>query len=122
MSDQLDVFLGQNTAPFLSNLFEAIESEEYMINAGEPEIQSTEISDNSCITQQLDINPALLITERECTPPITIEVIKYNLKKKKLFYKRIMFRQNQKNIRIFLLNMHHQLCHLLFHQLVKVKN
>lgn len=89
MSDQLDVFLGPNTAPFLSSLFEAIESEEYMIAAGEPEIQSSDISDINS-TEQLEINPPVI--ERECTPPLVIEVLfQIHIKLKFMFKNIIIF-------------------------------
>lgn len=111
MSEQLDVFLGQETTQFLSRLFEVIESQEYLklspddsnsaaagIAAATPAVpiglQSSPFTDNNNFTQQQQSvqkqhhhqHPQLLATtviksERECTPPLVIETSTSKLSK-----------------------------------------
>lgn len=85
MTEQLDVFLGQETAPFLAKLFQVIETEEYLnpsaINIAavataaattlaEPStaIASESQTESTLINQIIE---AVSKVDRECTPPLT---------------------------------------------------
>lgn len=67
MTEQLDVFLGHETAPFLSRLFQVIESEEYI-----PKQLETEPQPESTIINQ--IIEAVTKIDKECTPPLAVDV------------------------------------------------
>lgn len=62
MTEQLDVFLGEETAPFLNRLFEEIKTEGYM-NAMTATENAVELKINQT-------DESLLKIDRECTPPI----------------------------------------------------
>lgn len=60
MNEQLDVFLGHETKPFLERLFNAIESEEYLKTS------------NTLTTVLQPVVPLPITLEnKECTPPLT---------------------------------------------------
>lgn len=60
MNEQLDVFLGHETKPFLERLFSAIESEEYLKTS------------NTLTTVLQPVVPLPITLEnKECTPPLT---------------------------------------------------
>ncbi|XP_063707031.1 zinc finger protein swm isoform X2 [Culicoides brevitarsis] len=73
MQEQLDVFLGQETSPFLERLFDAIKSEEYLTHAASSSVDGVDVETLSIPTGSTD---ALLASsqsksERECTPPLS---------------------------------------------------
>lgn len=69
MNEQLDVFLGHETKPFLARLFSAIESEEYLK------------ASNTVTTVVQPSGPLpITIESKECTPPLT----EINLKEKEM--------------------------------------
>lgn len=71
MTEQLHVFLGVETKPFLERLFNAIASEEYL---GQPVATTvaTAVADDVEIANNLkpDSDIALVKHDRECTPPL----------------------------------------------------
>lgn len=69
MTEQLDVFLGHETAPFLNRLFQVIESEEYITKQLETQLQP----ETTIINQMLEA--VVKIDNKECTPPLVVEVI-----------------------------------------------
>lgn len=79
MQEQLDVFLGQETTPFLERLFEAIKSEEYLSHAvdASSSVDGVDVETLSIPTGTTEAllagsssNVSLLKSERECTPPL----------------------------------------------------
>uniref|UniRef100_A0A336MGH7 CSON012044 protein n=1 Tax=Culicoides sonorensis TaxID=179676 RepID=A0A336MGH7_CULSO len=74
MQEQLDVFLGQETTPFLERLFEAMKSEEYLSHAVAPHegVGSSVTTTTTPLDTQNSTSSSSLATksERECTPPL----------------------------------------------------
>lgn len=74
MQEQLDVFLGQETAPFLERLFEAITSEEYLSHAASSSVDGVDVESLSIPTSATEVllmsNNSVPKIERECTPPL----------------------------------------------------
>lgn len=70
MNEQLDVFLGKETGPFLVRLFDIIKSEEYL-NAVEStsQLQLPESNKPTSIVDQ--IVETVTKANRECTPPMS---------------------------------------------------
>lgn len=80
MSEQLDVFLGVETKPFLEKLFIVINSEEYLtaINLDEHNTSGTTIG--TIASPSTDASENLQNTEiRECTPPLLEQKAKDNI-------------------------------------------
>lgn len=78
MQEQLDVFLGQETTPFLEKLFDAIKSEEYLSHAVTAsssvdgvDVESLSVPVNTTTDGLLPSSGASnKNVERECTPPL----------------------------------------------------
>lgn len=80
MTEQLDVFLGIETAPFLGRLFDAIESQEYLSAATDFVDHSS--TETSIVNQIVEI---VSKSDRECTPPL-VDVSGLNNIQKNILY------------------------------------
>lgn len=80
MSEQLDVFLGVETKPFLEKLFVIINSEEYLTSVNLDEHNTSGTTIGTFASPSTDASENLQNTEiRECTPPLLEQKAKDNL-------------------------------------------
>lgn len=73
MTEQLDVFLGQETAPFLSQLFNIIKSEEYLKGIVDSSSSDVGLIDVAILNNPI-IESVITNDNKECTPPLGLEV------------------------------------------------
>lgn len=80
MSEQLDVFLGVETKPFLEKLFVIINSEEYLTSVNLDEHNTSGTTIGTFASPSTDASENLQNTEiRECTPPLLEQKAKDNI-------------------------------------------
>lgn len=80
MSEQLDVFLGVETKPFLEKLFVVINSEEYLTSVNLDEHNTSGTTIGTTASPSTDASENLQNTEmRECTPPLLEPKAKDNI-------------------------------------------
>lgn len=80
MSEQLDVFLGVETKPFLEKLFIVINSEEYLTSINLDEHNTSGTTIGTIASPSTDASENLQNTEiRECTPPLLEQKAKDNI-------------------------------------------